>query len=74
MAQKDWQAAGQTIQGAIEARRLALGPSHPAVAESMLRLADISQASGQSPDAIQLLQKELYYLAEEGQASSAGRC
>ena len=73
VAQKDMQAAGQAMQRAIEAKRLALGPSHPAVAESVLGLAAIHRASGQSQDAIQLLQKELKVFREEGQASSTGR-
>lgn len=72
MAQKDTKAAAATMQRAVEAKRLALGPTHPAVAESVLSLAAIYRASGQARDAIELLQTELKFLTEEGQASSPG--
>ena len=72
MAQKDTKAAVMTMQRAIEAKRLALGPAHPAVAESVLSLAVIYRTSGQARDAVELLQKELKFLTEEGQASSPG--
>ena len=73
MARKDWQAAGQTMLRAIEAKRYALGPSHPDVAQSVLRLATIHCESGQHKDGIRLLQKELKFFTGEGQASSPGR-
>ena len=60
------------MQRAVEAKRIALGPSHPAVAESVLGLAAIHRESGSSMDAVDLLQKELKFLTEEGQASSPG--
>lgn len=72
MAQKDSLAASQTMQRAIDAKRLALGPSHPAVAESVLGLAAIHRASGNTQDAVELLQKELKFLTKEGQASTPG--
>ena len=61
------------MQEATEAKRLTLGPSHPDVAEFVLHLAVIYRKIGQSQDAIQLLQKELQFLAEEGQKSSPGK-
>ncbi len=72
MARKDAQAASQTMQRAIEAKRLALGPTHPAVAESVLGLAAIHRASGCPTDAIELLQKETNFLMKEEKASSPG--
>ena len=72
MARKDPQAASQTMQRAIEAKRLALGPTHPAVAESVLGLAAIHRASGRLAVAIELLLKELKFLMEEEKASSPG--
>ena len=72
MAQKDTDAAVVTMQRAVEAKRLALGPTHPAMAESVLSLGAIYRASGQARDAVELLQKELNFLTEEGQASSPG--
>ena len=72
MAQKDSLAASDTMQRAIEAKRLALGPSHPAVAESVLGLAAIHRASGNTRDAVELLQNELNFLTKEGQASTPG--
>ena len=72
MAQRDTKAAVMTMQKAIGAKRLALGPIHPAVAESVLSLAVIYCASGQPRDAVELLQKEVKFLTEEGQASSPG--
>ena len=60
------------MQRAVEAKRLALGPTHPAVAESVLGLAAIHRASDRTRDAVELLQKELNFLVGEGKASSPG--
>lgn len=60
------------MQSAIEAKRLALSPSHPAVAESVLGLAAILRASGDRQAAIDMLQKELSFLTQQGQTSSPG--
>ena len=72
MANKNTEAACQAMERAIVAKRIALGPSHPAVAVSVVGLAAIHRASGSSSDAVNLLQKELNFLTEEGQASSPG--
>ena len=60
------------MQRAVEAKRLALGRTHPDVSEWVLDLAAIYRDSDRSLDAIELLQKELLYLTEEGQASTPG--
>ena len=72
MARKDAQTAMQIMQKVVEAKRLALGPTHPEVTESVLALADIHCNSGDSSDAIELLQEELAVLTEEGKALTPG--
>ena len=62
----------QVMQKAVEAKRLALGPTHPDVTELVLALAAIHRESGGSSDAIELLQEELAVLTEEGKASTPG--
>ena len=72
MALNDAEAADQTMQAAIEAKRLALGPGHPAVTDSVLGLAAIKRAAGHGQDAIDVLQRELTFLNQNGPAASAG--
>ena len=72
MALKDSEAAVRVMQSAVEAKRLALGPSHPAVTESVLGLAAIFRASARSQDAIDVIEKELQFVAEEGLKASPG--
>ena len=66
MALKDSEAAVRVMQSAVEAKRLALGPSHPAVTESVLGLAAIFRASGRNQNAIDVIEKELQFLTQEG--------
>jgi hypothetical protein len=72
MALNDAEAADQTMQAAIEAKRLVLGPGHPAVTDSVLGLAAIKHAAGHGQDAIDVLQRELTFLNEDGPAASPG--
>lgn len=72
MALNDAEAADRTMQAAIEAKRLALGPGHPAVTESVLGLAAIKRAAGHGQAAIDVLQRELNFLNQNGPAASPG--
>ena len=72
MALKDSEAAVRVMHSAVEAKRLALGPSHPAVTESVLGLAAIFRASGRSRNAVEVIQNELQFLTQEGLQASSG--
>ena len=72
MALKDSEAAVRVMQSAVEAKRLALGPSHPAVTESVLGLAAIFRASGRNQDAMDVIEKEMQHLTQEGLQASPG--
>ena len=72
MALKDSEAAIKVMQSAVEAKRLALGPSHPAVTESVLGLAAIFRASGRNQAAMDVIEKELHFLTQEGLKASPG--
>ena len=72
MALQDSEAAVRGMQSAVDAKRLALGPSHPAVTESVLGLAAIFRASGRNSNAIEVIEKELQLLAQEEMKASPG--
>lgn len=58
----------QIMQKAVEAKRVALGPTHSDVTGSVVALAAIYHKSGDSRGAIELLQQELELLTEEEMA------
>ncbi len=71
----DAQRAQQGYQRAIDAKRAALGPTHPAVCASLVPLARLVAKQGDLQRGAALLEQQLQYLDGQGQeASAGGRC
>lgn len=68
----DAQRAQRCYQRAIDAKRAALGPAHPAVCASLVPLAWLVAKQGDLQRGAALLEQQLQYLDGQGQEASAG--
>lgn len=72
MESGDAEKAQDYYEQAVQAKRAALGPTHPSVANSLLLMARAHRWQGDRPKAAALLQQHLNFLEENGQGLSAG--
>lgn len=64
--------AQEYYERAVEAKRAAMGPSHPLVCDSLLPLARLLRRSGRPEEALKMLQQQLAFMDAAGQHCSRG--